>query len=482
MSVTTRTNRATNPHLGTASTGYSAVAGTGGTASGARVTTAFDGDGLPGFYRTTWTVATTAVSGGVNYLQTGLSANTQYRISAYLISSKAQTVRLRAAFQNSSSSTVNTANGTGVALTANTVTRIDVLGTSGAAVDRVSLTAEATTGGSNWANGDTLAMSMVLIEQTAILQPYFDGSYVNGLGYMYAWAGTAHASNSTSTLYDPTLTLVAKTDAPCARVEITIADLPPTSNIVNLWRTADGRRRRVRSYSGVEVVGSDFTTDYEAPLNRTISYEIEVLSGVGAGGPDGSGTISLAPSDGCGYIQDPLNPESAIKVYATAGPNGEPTLLTSAVAKLQYHMDVEEIPIMGWNEPVALIGQRMVASNVPFDMFTDAAQQSTNLRNLLLNSAIVLIRPGTDWGSSLPGLCYIAPPDPEELPIGVTFGAAYTEWKFAANLIAAPELAIVIPFWTYQDWQALWATYQAAQTQYSGKTYLAVRRNPPTGT
>jgi hypothetical protein len=480
MSVTTRTNRATNPHLATANTGYAAVAGTGGTAGGVRGTAAGQ-DGLQGYYRVTWTAATTAVSGGASYTQTGLLAATQYRVSCYVRASKAQTVRLRCAFQNSSSTTVNTANSSNFVLAANTWTRIDVLGTSGAAVDRALLVAEAITGGSNWAAADTLDMTQVLIEQTAIIQPYFDGSYVSGLGIVYAWTGTAHASTSTAVLYDPTLTLTAWTSAPCARVEITINDLPPTPNIVTLWRTAEGIRRRVRSYEDVEVVGSDFTTDYEPPLNRPVSYEIEVTSGIGMGGPDGSGTVTVTPPDGCGYIQDPLNPDSAIKVFALAGPAGEPTLLPDAISKLTYHMDGELVPILGSSEPVALLGQRMARSNIPFDMFTDAAQQSTDMRNLLLTTSLLLIRPGADWGASLPGLCYVAPPDPEELPIGVTYGAAYTEWKFTASLVAAPAMNIVIPFWSYQDWQDLWATYQSAQTALAGKTYLAVRRSPTNG-
>lgn len=481
MAITVTTNRATNPNVATAATNWAYVAGTSGVGSGGRNSGA-GYDGTAGFWRSTWTTATSAASGGFTYTQTGLSASTQYTHAVWVRASKAITVRLTSQYQTSGSvNTGSATNGTAVALTANTWQRISVTSTSTSTSDRVVLTAAASSG--LWANGDTFDGDlMMIVTGSTVPAITFDGSYVNGLGYMYAWTGTANASTSTATLYDPVLTLTAKTDAPCARVEITISDLSPTSNWVTLWRTADGRRRRVTDYSDIEVVGSDFTTDYECPLNRAITYEIEVTDGIGVGGPDGSGTVTVTPPDGCGYIQDPLNPESAIKVYATAGPNGEPTLLPSALSKLQYKLDAEIVPIMGWNEPVGLLGQRMIASQVPFDMFTDAAQQATNLRNLLLAAALVLIRPGADWGDSLPGLCYVAPPDPEELPIGVTFGAEYVEWRFTATLLAAPQLALVIPFWTYQDWQALWATYQAAQTQYSGKTYLAVRRNPPTGT
>lgn len=480
MSVTTRTNRATNPSVTSASTGWAFVAGTGGAGSGARNTGA-GSDGIAGFFRSTWTTATTGVSGGASFTQTALSAATQYRLSIYARSSKAQTVRLRAAFQNSSATTVNTANGSAVAIAAGTWTRIDVLGTSGALVDRVVATLEATTGGSNWAIADTLDVDCLLIEQTAILNPYFDGDYTGGLGRVYAWTGTANASSSTDTLYAPVLTLTPKTDAPCARVDITIADLAPSNHTVTLWRTADGRRRTVRSYESVVVQGSDFTTDYEPPLNRAITYEIEVTSGVGVGGPDGSGTVTVAPSDVCGYIQDPLNPESAIKVYATVGPAGEPVLMPSAISKLDYVVDQELVHILGGDEPVALLGQRMKARNVPFEMFTDAAAQALALRNLLLAAPMVLIRPGVGWDETLPGLCYVAPPSITEAPEGLQFGSPYTTWKFEGTLLAAPTMNIVIPVWTYQDWAALWATYQAAQTALSGKTYLAVRRSPTNG-
>lgn len=479
MAVTVTTNRATNPNVATASTNWAFVAGTSGAGSGAR-NSGTGYDGAAGFWRSTWTTATSAASGGFTYTQTGLSASTQYTHAVWVRASKAITVRLTSQYQTSGAvNTGSATNGTAVALAANTWTRISVTSTSTSTSDRVVLTAAASSG--LWANGDTFDGDLMTIVTGSTAVTGFDGSYTAGLGYTYAWTGTANASTSTATLYDPVLALVAYTDAPCARVEVTITDLPPTANRVTLWRTADGLRRRVRSYSDIEIIGSDFTTDYEVPLNRLVTYEIEVLSGISVGGPDGSASITVTTPDGCGYIQDPLNPDSAIKVYAEAGPAGEPTLLPGALSKLQYHLDADLIPIMGWNEPVGLLGQRMVQSNVPFDMFTDAAQQATDLRNLLLTAGMVLIRPGADWGNSLPGLCYIAPPDPEELPIGVTFGAEYTEWKFTASLMAAPTMNLVIPFWTYQDWQDLWATYQAAQTTYSGKTYLAVRRSPTNG-
>ena len=300
MSVVTRTNRATNPSAAVAATNFTSVAGTGGTASIAY--RAFDdsADGLVGYVRSTWTVATSSASGGINYLQTGLSASTQYRISVYVRASKVITVRVAAAFQNSGGTTQNTANGAGVALVANTWTRIDVLGTSNATVDRALVKVEATSG--LWANTDTLDVDCYLIEQTSLLKDYFDGSYLDGLGVDYAWTGTANASNSTAIEYTPAIALLAKTDAPCDRVEITITDLQPASQRVTLWKTADGERSAVRSYENVEIIGSDVTTDYEVPLGRSVSYDLEVLVGTGLNGPTATASITLNATSG--WIQD----------------------------------------------------------------------------------------------------------------------------------------------------------------------------------
>lgn len=479
MSVVTRTNRATNPSAATATTNFSSVAGTGGTAAIAHRALTDTNDGLSGYVRQTWTVGTSA-NGGINYLQTGLSASTQYTMSLYVRASKANTLRIEVQYQNSSSTNVGSANnGTSTAMTIGEWTRLNVTSTSGAAVDRALVRVYTVSG--TWAAADTLDVDMYLIETGSVLNEYYDGAYADTNGFLYAWTGTANASTSTATLYTPVLTLLAKTDAPTDRVEVTITDLAPTTQSVTVWRTADGRRRVVRGYRNVEIVGSDFVNDYEPPLNQLITYELEVLLGENVGGPTAQATVTVTPTTVHGWIQDPLDPESAIKVFAVAGPAGEPTLLPSAVANLEYLADISMMQVMGSDEPVALLGQRMQAGNVPFHFFTDAAQQATDLRNLLKQASILLIRPGADWGPSLPGACYVAPPNPAEAPVGIIWGNAYTEWKFAASLVRAPSMNVVIPFWTYQDWQDLWSTYQQAQTALSGKTYLQVKKNPATG-
>jgi hypothetical protein len=51
-------------------------------------------------------------------------------------------------------------------------------------------------------------------------------------------------------------------------------------------------------------------------------------------------------------------------------------------------------------------------------------------------------------------------------------------WTLGGDLVAAPTMNVLIPIWTYGKVQALWATYQQAQTTLSGKTYLDVLKSP----
>ena len=479
MSVSTITNRATNPKVAAAATGYAAVAGTGGTATGAR-NTGTGYTGAAGFFRVAWTAATTALSGGASYTQTGLPANTQYSHLLMVRSSKAQTVRLSAQYQTSAAANVGAAStGPSVALPANvwTPTLVDAA-TSGAAADRVVLTAAATTGGSNWANGDTLDMGFVTIVTGPKAAQPFDGSSTNAASTMYAWTGTADASTSTATLYTPALAVLPRpTFDPCPRVEITLTDFTPTTNNVTVWRTADGKRQAVRGYRRKDMVSADAVIDYEAPLGRDITYEVEVLSGVNAQALAPKATTRVNAVSGC--IQDPLVPSTAVPVHGDFGPNGKAYLRDTAMKQLEYAADISMLQVLGSPDPVALLGQRMAASGVDMSMSTRAAQHATNLRNLLQQAPLVLVRPLPAWSSGLPGLCYLASGKPTELPVDEAWGGSLIRWQLVGDLVASPNMNVLVPLWTYGDVKALWGTYQQAQTGLAGKTYLDVLKSPP---
>ncbi|MGO4583647.1 hypothetical protein AB4Z38_07130 [Arthrobacter sp. 2RAF6] len=388
---------------------------------------------------------------------------------------------MTAQFQDNTSTNVGSQfTSTTTALTANVWSApIPINGpTSGAGVDRVVLQAVATSGfGVNWANGDTLDIGFLLLETGATAGTVFDGSYVNANSVMYAWTGTADASTSAATTYTPAIALVTKpTFDPCPRVEVTISDVTPTDNVVNVWRTADGKRQAVRGARKWTVNGSNFVIDYEAPLGQMIAYDLEVTSGLNNGVGVTQQTTTVSAASGC--IQDPLVPSSAIPIYGDIGPNGEPALRGQALQDFEYAAGVTMVEILGSPDPVALIGQRQTAGNVDLSMITAAAQQTTDLRNLLMQAGVLLVRPIAPWDSELPGLCYIAPKSAIEQPFDTKWGGEITNWAIKSPLVAAPSMNVLVPVWTYGTVAALWATYQAAQTALASKTYLDVLKSP----
>lgn len=275
---------------------------------------------------------------------------------------------------------------------------------------------------------------------------------------------------------DPTAVVVAKTDAPCPRVEITVTNLGAGTTVFNVWRTSDGVRKIVRSARNRTTVGSDFVIDYEAPLGRPVTYDVEVVSGVTVTAPTVPGTTTI--SSATWWIQDPLVPSSAIPLAVNHQNPGIPNLTAAAVKALEYAADVTVIPILGSPEPVALMGGRRIAGNVDFSMFTRAAEATTTLRNLIQQTPLLLVRTNGLRNDGIPGLAYFASARPIEHPVTVAFGGTLTEWKLQGDLVAAPSLNVLVPLWTYGDVQALWATYQQAQTALAAKTYLDVLKSP----
>jgi hypothetical protein len=474
VTVTVRTNLATNPSAATTATNYAAVAGTGGTASVAWNS----GAGylsIPGFPRVTWTVATTAISGGISYTQTGLSASTQYATQIWVRCSKAQTLQLKVDFRNSSNTIVNTVTGSSVAVTASTWTQLTVVGTSGAAVTNAVFTAQAVTGGSNWAASDWLDGEAILIEATGTVGTYFDGSFTAAAGNVYTWTGTANASTSTDTIYQPYITL-SSGSTPSPNVSVTYQDFDPGTNQINVWRTVDGKRRPVRGARHRNVVGSDFVVDYEAALGRTVSYDIEVLSGVCAGVVITTATITLSSTSG--WLSDPLQPGTAIPVYADVGPNGEPGLDWDALAQFEYKSAVTEMIVAGTDEPVALVGKRQSADNVAFHVTTLATAQTNALRVLLKQASVVLFRPLAGWASALPGLCYMTAASVIEQPVNEKLGGQQVEWQAKSDFVAPPAMPVLAPTTTYGTVAAEYATYAAFNAAHTGQTYLLIIQNP----
>jgi len=486
LSIVTRTNYATNPAAASAGAGFgSYLAGTGETGTTTWVTGASDGPlGLTTYGRRAITAAKTGgsngwrASSGAELAPLAGVAGDVVTASVYLRYSGAggTTLKMRATLHDAAGAQVSLGDSPTLTLPANTWTRVSATATATAAFASVGWWAYHVAG-NTLASGTNYDVTGALIEKGSALGSYFSGAFVNAASSMYSWAGTPNASASTAKTYTPALTLVAKPlFDPCPRVEITISDLTPTTNTVTIWRTADGKRQAVRGARKRDVVGSDFVTDYEVPLGRPASYEIEVTAGINAQASATPATVTVNSESGC--IQDPLVPGGAVPVHGDFGPNGEAYLRDQALKALEYAADMSVVQILGSPDPVAIMGQRMAAGGVDMSMSTGAAQAAADMRVLLQTAPLVLVRPLPKWAAALPGLCYLAVSKPTELPVTEAWGGGLIRWELVGDLVAAPTMNVLVPLWTHGDVKALWATYQQAQTALSGKTYLDVLKSP----
>lgn len=276
------------------------------------------------------------------------------------------------------------------------------------------------------------------------------------------------------------LTIEPILDSPGPRAGVVVDGLDASGpSRVTLWRSSPGGKRRpVRGWRNRLVYGADYVEDAEVPLGRPVTYELQVISGAVI--PDVVAAVVSVPSE-VGYIQDPLLPLGMIPVTNAGDLDAAASLTNAAFAALQYEVEQSVTSILGSDERVALTGQRLAMSGVDFSVLTEAAEQSTALRNLLRSTALVLVRPLPSWGP-LPDVFYTVPAV-AEMPSYDAYGATLTTWQLTGDQVAPPSINIIVPIWTYADVEALWATYadQQAAAVARSATYLDDLRDPSLG-
>ena len=272
------------------------------------------------------------------------------------------------------------------------------------------------------------------------------------------------------------VTAEALVDAPCPRVGVTVEGLGVGDSLVSVWRTADGERAPVRGARRVNVVDAGFFTDYDAPLGRAVSYELEVLSGPGGASRTYSEPVTVDSETA--WLMDPLVPQSAVPIRTTRDVDGAPYLRGEALAQLEYAADVSLINVMGSSAPMALFGQVMRARGVPFSLSTRSAEQNKQLKGLLTSTAQLLYRQPASFGIDVPGSMFISVASKTELPVDVGWGGSLTRWEMTADSVAAPAMKVLTATFTYGDVSLLFATYQQKHDAAAGGTYLDDLKNP----
>ncbi|WP_104164665.1 hypothetical protein [Arthrobacter sp. SX1312] len=270
------------------------------------------------------------------------------------------------------------------------------------------------------------------------------------------------------------LAVEAILDEPCPRAGITLTGLAPGEHVVSVWRTADGQRVPVRGARMVDVVDSAYWDDWEVPLGRSVSFELEVVGGPDAGVQGITGEVTVDAD--FGYVQDPLNPATAVRVMHRNAQGGPAVLVSGTFAKMSYASDISTFQIMGSNTPVGIGGVRQAASGVPLSMLTRGEEENLRMRDLVAGTAILVIRGLPEWGARVPASAsYAAGTVTESNPLP---GDQVTVWETTGDTVRGSSAKILVALWTYQDVADIFATYDQKRAAAGGRAYLEDQKNP----
>lgn len=202
ISYNYRYNLALNPVLGTATTQWSTNAGTGGVATGARVTAS----GSPvadTAYEITWTTAQTVIGGGgYHYATQDVVEGQPHSASIWAKSSKSQRLVMLFYYYNAAGTAIQTNLGTSVVVNADEWTEFKMenyVAPAGATRMLTGVYASNGTGGSLWAVGDKLTLTGVMNNIGSTVYPFFSGASQNFANRAYTWAGAGNLSKSVET-------------------------------------------------------------------------------------------------------------------------------------------------------------------------------------------------------------------------------------------------------------------------------------------
>lgn len=256
----------------------------------------------------------------------------------------------------------------------------------------------------------------------------------------------------------------ALASAEFAPAGVTITGLGVGDSVVTVWRSYDGVREALPGYRRVGMNDAAYVTDHAVPLNRPVTYEVEVLSG-----PSGASRTTSAPitvASETGFIMDALLPHSAVPVVCERKSDGDIYLRSPALSALEYNAEISIFKIMGSDKPMALFGQRMAEMGLDTSLGTRSAVENARLKNLLKSTAQLVFRPLPEWGDiGLPGVMYLANAKATQVPVNVMMGGKITWWDLQSDVVQAPSIRVLTATFTWGDVAILfntWGDKQAA--------------------
>lgn len=443
-------NLSTNPQVAVSAAGYAVGAGTGGAATGARGTNSTLNNGT--YYAATWTTATTTVGGGVYLPAAAVTAGVTYKVAVYVQSSVTQRLGIAAGW-----STGATTVGTSQVVDAGVWTRMDGNFTAPASATSVTFSVGSNTGTSavNWAVGNSLAVTGVLITEGIGYWDFFDGSTNPGFT---SWDGAVGLS--TSTAYLPNFEVNPfLNDAPCPRVEVVVSDLPPLVVTATLFRLAEGRTYPVRNAINVQAVGGFARLDHEVPFGVATTYSVEGFDADGDRIGFIASTATSAPftlNVPDTWFHNPLDPSGAVKA----------DLRGDALRDLSRPAQATTFYPQGRSSGIVVSSGRRALIGVNISAVTDTLEQADRMQALLgdgsnMSVPVVCLRIGANDRARIPHTLFVAILDQREQDIDYVYGGETISWEMTGDEVSPPVPGLVTSGYTLADLDASFTSLAA---------------------
>lgn len=150
--------------------------------------------------------------------------------------------------------------------------------------------------------------------------------------------------------------------SPVPAVQVTVTEVWPGTQVVNVYRIADGREFQVRGGVRKLAVGGTSVVDWEAPFGVPITYRVECFA-------DAAATVSLGYSDPAetvldvrrAWLHQPLNPSMCVS----------PEMLWGTALERTRETPGDVVWVQGADVATWVGGKRRGAQDVPFALLVD---------------------------------------------------------------------------------------------------------------
>lgn len=241
--------------------------------------------------------------------------------------------------------------------------------------------------------------------------------------------------------------------------------------VVTVTRTAGRVTRQVRTATGINVSGSEFFEDHEAPIGSQINYTATSRAGDVA-------SASIAIMSPYAWLSDPLDYTTGLCLGLTVSDQagGMSVLRVGSLQSSSMSRGATLVTPLGGGEPVLLASSSVGTQAVPLVVLT-VGDDTSVMADLVMNASPMCVR--------LPGATIVGCPAylAGTFNVKTTMSVGWTEWSMTGVRVAPPALPVQIVRHTYASVaQAIGSmTYSGLLAKQGSYTYTTVKRYPTIG-